>query len=96
MKNYLRLAVFFACTLLAYPVFAQDIEYKAAYEDENTVAFDEAQKKLILPFAGKDKEEGMLELFVGNNSEEALASTPVGNDLNSIAPAAGVQFRLEF
>lgn len=100
MKNWIGTFMVLACLTCAMQTRAGDLETYTAPEivPEHGIAYNEQQKKLVMPFVGSDEEQGLLELFVGNAKQERenANNTSLTDDLNRISPAAGVQFRLEF
>ena len=72
--------------------FEQDQEYK--FEDEQV--FEQDGKGFTVQFLGDDKEEGVLKLFVKDTKGEYEFYDPTSDDLNRIAPAAGIQLNIEF
>ena len=72
--------------------FERDQEYK--FEDEQV--FEQDGKGFTVQFLGEDKEEGVLKLFVKDTKGEYEFYDPTSDDLNRIAPAAGIQLNIEF
>ncbi|MCB9982083.1 MAG: hypothetical protein H6861_00185 [Rhodospirillales bacterium] len=100
MKNWTGIFTVLACLILCMRTQAGELDTYQGSEipPERSISFHEDHKKLIMPFAGSDEEEGMLELFVTNAKVEHdnSANSSLADDLNRISPSAGVQFRLEF
>jgi len=102
MKNLMAILTLMACFTFMAPISASAQNEKSYNVPEMTpehgMSFDRNEKKLVMPFAGQDEEQGVIELFVAKNkfSQSPAVETPLADELNRISPAAGVQFRLEF
>jgi len=78
-------------------VHAQDDQLAQNFANiDNPLEIDGAEKAVTLRFEGKDPEKGTWHFFVKNQAYDEAQNTPLANELNAIAPAAGVQFNLEF
>jgi hypothetical protein len=87
---------FVCATLAAVPVFAEnlDLEY---YADDNFMTTSEGELNIALPLEGA-QDNAELSFFVKSASFDRYTDDVTADDLNRIAPAAGIQitFDLEY
>lgn len=95
-KVFLLFSAFFLLVSSGATSAQDQVHYEelSAFPDQKWSVMKE-EKGLAYRFQGYNAEKGVWNFFVKNKSE-GNSDTPLADELNSISPAAGVQFNLEF
>jgi len=75
---------------------ANAVEQKGAIEETKSQTIKREDKGFSFELAGNAEEEGALKLFIKDTSSKHEIHDINADDLNRIAPAAGIKFQFEF
>ncbi|MCC6598202.1 MAG: hypothetical protein IT559_05395 [Alphaproteobacteria bacterium] len=92
MKKYNIPVLLCICVIASFPAAAGE---ETAFSALENLQMDTEQSRVVLPLAGQE-DQGTLGFFIGRDKSHSVAEDAQADRLNNIAPAAGVQFRLEF